>query len=71
MRLWLLFFFFSARLVFFFLGFFRLVFVSGFGFAFGCGLDRVAVLKYGLPDLRLLFSGDERFLRQFSTGVSR
>jgi phenylalanyl-tRNA synthetase alpha chain len=41
------------------------------GFAFGCGLDRVAVLKYGLPDLRLLFSGDERFLRQFSTGVSR
>ena len=41
------------------------------GFAFGCGLDRVAVLKYGLPDLRLLFSGDERFLRQFSTGVLR
>jgi phenylalanyl-tRNA synthetase alpha chain len=41
------------------------------GFAFGCGLDRVAVLKYGLPDLRLLFSGDERFLRQFSAGVTR
>jgi phenylalanyl-tRNA synthetase alpha chain len=34
------------------------------GFAFGCGLDRVALLKYGLPDLRLLFSGDERMLRQ-------
>ena len=36
------------------------------GFAFGCGLDRVALLKYRLPDLRLLFSGDERLLRQFS-----
>lgn len=40
------------------------------GFAFGCGLDRVAVLKYGLPDLRLLFGGDERLLRQFE-GVRR
>ena len=39
------------------------------GFAFGLGLDRVAVLKYRLPDLRLLFSGDERFLRQFAVGV--
>ncbi len=38
------------------------------GFAFGCGLDRVALLKYGLPDLRLLFSGDERLLRQFVSG---
>jgi phenylalanyl-tRNA synthetase alpha chain len=38
------------------------------GFAFGCGLDRVALLKYGLPDLRLLFSGDERLLRQFVGG---
>jgi phenylalanyl-tRNA synthetase alpha chain len=38
------------------------------GFAFGLGLDRVAVLKYRLPDLRLLFSGDERFLRQFTMG---
>ncbi|MFI5165997.1 MAG: phenylalanine--tRNA ligase subunit alpha [Thermoanaerobaculales bacterium] len=36
------------------------------GFAFGCGLDRVALLKYRLPDLRLLFSGDERLLRQFA-----
>lgn len=40
------------------------------GFAFGLGLDRVAVLKYRLPDLRLLFSGDERFLRQFAVGVT-
>ncbi|MCU0293243.1 MAG: phenylalanine--tRNA ligase subunit alpha [Thermoanaerobaculaceae bacterium] len=39
------------------------------GFAFGLGLDRVAVLKYRLPDLRLLFGGDERFLRQFGMGV--
>lgn len=39
------------------------------GFAFGCGLDRVAVLKYRLPDLRMLFGGDERFLRQLGTGV--
>ncbi len=35
------------------------------GFAFGLGIDRVALLKYGFPDLRLLFEGDERFLRQF------
>ncbi|MBI4916012.1 MAG: phenylalanine--tRNA ligase subunit alpha [Acidobacteria bacterium] len=41
------------------------------GFAFGCGLDRVAMLKYGIPDLRLLFSGDERMLRQFPAGVAR
>ena len=39
------------------------------GFAFGCGLDRVAVLKYRLPDLRMLFGGDERFLRQLGLGV--
>jgi phenylalanyl-tRNA synthetase alpha chain len=35
------------------------------GFAFGCGLDRVAMLKFGIPDLRMQFSGDERLLRQF------
>ncbi len=40
------------------------------GFAFGCGLDRVAMLKYGIPDLRMQFSGDERLLRQFE-GVRR
>ncbi|MFY9552939.1 MAG: phenylalanine--tRNA ligase subunit alpha [Thermoanaerobaculia bacterium] len=39
------------------------------GFAFGLGIDRVALLKYGFPDLRLLFDGDERFLRQFSGRV--
>jgi phenylalanyl-tRNA synthetase alpha chain len=36
------------------------------GFAFGLGIDRVALLKYGFPDLRLLFEGDERFPRQFA-----
>jgi phenylalanyl-tRNA synthetase alpha chain len=36
------------------------------GFAFGLGLDRVALLLYGFPDLRLLFDGDERFLSQFA-----
>ena len=36
------------------------------GFAFGLGLDRVAMLVYGIPDLRLLFSGDQRLTRQFA-----
>lgn len=35
------------------------------GFAFGLGIDRVAMLKYGIPDLRLLYEGDVRFNRQF------
>lgn len=35
------------------------------GFAFGFGLDRMAMLKYGLRDLRQLFSGDRDFLGQF------
>ncbi|MGC8915494.1 MAG: phenylalanine--tRNA ligase subunit alpha [Thermoanaerobaculum sp.] len=41
------------------------------GFAFGLGLDRVAMLAYRIPDLRLLFSGDERMLRQFPGGLAR
>ena len=36
------------------------------GFAFGMGLDRLAMLKYGVNDLRLFFENDLRFLRQFS-----
>jgi len=36
------------------------------GFAFGLGLDRVAMLLYGIPDLRLMFAGDARLTRQFS-----
>jgi len=35
------------------------------GFAFGFGLTRLAMLKYGIEDIRLLESGDLRFLRQF------
>ncbi|HEY4574817.1 MAG TPA: phenylalanine--tRNA ligase subunit alpha [Thermoanaerobaculia bacterium] len=34
------------------------------GFAFGMGLDRVAMIRYGIPNIRLLFEGDERLLRQ-------
>jgi phenylalanyl-tRNA synthetase alpha chain len=35
------------------------------GFAFGMGVERIAALKYDLPDLRILLEGDMRFLRQF------
>ncbi len=35
------------------------------GFAFGMGLDRVTMLKYGINDMRLLFENDIRFLKQF------
>jgi phenylalanyl-tRNA synthetase alpha chain len=35
------------------------------GFAFGMGVDRVAMLRYGIPDIRLLFENDPRFLAQF------
>ena len=35
------------------------------GFAFGFGIDRSAMLKYGINDIRLLFANDVRFLRQF------
>ena len=35
------------------------------GFAFGLGLDRVAMLVHGIPDLRQMFEGDQRLTRQF------
>jgi len=35
------------------------------GFAFGGGLERIAMLRYGIDDIRLFFSNDLRFLRQF------
>lgn len=35
------------------------------GFAFGFGPDRMAMVKYGVPDLRMFFEGDLRFLNQF------
>ena len=36
------------------------------GFAFGMGPGRMALLKYGIPDLRMFFQNDVRFLSQFS-----
>ena len=36
------------------------------GFAFGMGIERIAMLKYGVKDLRLFFENDVRFLKQFS-----
>ena len=35
------------------------------GFAFGIGLERIAMLKYGVNDMRLFYEGDTRFLEQF------
>ncbi len=35
------------------------------GFAFGLGLDRLVMMKYKIPDIRLIYSGDLRFLKQF------
>ncbi len=49
----------------------RVLEVSGYnseevtGFAFGMGVERIAMLKFGIDDLRLLFDNDLRFLRQF------
>lgn len=38
------------------------------GFAFGCGIDRLAMVRYGINDIRLLFENDQRFLDQFRGG---
>ena len=35
------------------------------GYAFGLGIERIAMLKYGIDDIRLLYEGDVNFLRQF------
>ncbi|MCL2492005.1 MAG: phenylalanine--tRNA ligase subunit alpha [Coriobacteriia bacterium] len=35
------------------------------GFAFGMGVERIALLRYDIPDIRMLIEGDMRFLRQF------
>jgi phenylalanyl-tRNA synthetase alpha chain len=35
------------------------------GFAFGLGIDRIAMMRHGIHDLRLLMEGDVRFLEQF------
>ncbi|MCH5330011.1 MAG: phenylalanine--tRNA ligase subunit alpha [Alistipes sp.] len=39
------------------------------GFAFGMGVERIAMLKYGVKDLRLYFENDVRFLRQFESAL--
>ena len=35
------------------------------GFAFGTGIDRLAMMKYGIPDIRLMYTNDIRFLKEF------
>ena len=35
------------------------------GYAFGVGLERIAMIKYGIPDIRLFYENDVRFLKQF------
>jgi phenylalanyl-tRNA synthetase alpha chain len=35
------------------------------GFAFGWGIERIAMIKYGIEDIRLLYENDLRFLEQF------
>ena len=39
------------------------------GFAFGMGIERLAMLKYGIPDLRTFFEGDARWLRHYGFGT--
>jgi phenylalanyl-tRNA synthetase alpha chain len=35
------------------------------GFAFGMGYDRLAMIRFGVPDIRILWESDVRFLEQF------
>jgi phenylalanyl-tRNA synthetase alpha chain len=39
------------------------------GFAFGCGIERLAMLKYNIPDLRTMFAGDVRWLKHYGFGA--
>jgi len=45
---------------------FKAVGLEGYsGFAFGGGIDRLIMVKFGIPDVRLLYSGDLRLVNQF------
>src|SRR3989338_6658054 len=45
---------------------FKSVCMEGYtGFAFGAGIDRLLMVKYGIPDIRFLYNGDLRFVNQF------
>ena len=35
------------------------------GFAFGIGIERIAILKYGIDDIRYFYQNDQRFIHQF------
>ena len=39
------------------------------GYAFGMGIDRMALLKYQIKDIRILFENDKRFLDQFASTI--
>ena len=39
------------------------------GFAFGMGIERIAMLLYQIPDIRMLFENDVRFLEQFKSVI--
>ncbi len=41
------------------------------GFAFGLGIDRVAMVRHGIDDIRLFYGSDLRFLEQFALGGAR
>ena len=39
------------------------------GFAFGLGIERVAMILHGIDDIRHFYQNDQRFLRQFASGT--
>jgi phenylalanyl-tRNA synthetase alpha chain len=45
------------------------VYAGARGFAFGLGIERVAMIKYGIPDIRYFFQNDLRVLKQFRGGL--